>query len=142
MSVDRPNVLHVYALASAGDQEAYAWLVAWHLWIHAIDDHVDESHRARAEVVDLCAQGVVLCSSGFYGRHAGALGPAIAVIAQKYRASLDEQGGGLRDALRIAGNDMTLLVAYLRGGAALVRQVSDALWPIVERDQLSHGSAD
>jgi hypothetical protein len=131
----RDQLLRTYALASGGNAEAYAWLLAFHGWVHAIDDFVDEQGHAALEVVDLCADGVVLCSSGFFRRHAEALGPALSVTAEKYRASLSATGS-LNDVLRLAGNDVVLLVAYLTGGRDLVRRVSESLWPIVQQSQL------
>ena len=128
------QILTTYAMASGGRPEAYAWLLAWHGWCHAIDDHVDES-RPPAEVVDLCAQGAVLFSAEFYRVHAEALGPLVAVIAEEYRSSLAEANERLRDALRIAGNHMVLAVAYICGGGPLVRAVSQKLWPIVVATQ-------
>lgn len=131
----REQLLQVYATASGGDPEAYAWLIAWHGWVHAIDDFVDEPNHAPAEVVDLCAEGAVLFSSGFYRRHAEALGPMVAVIAAEYSSSIMAPKA-LADVLRIAGNHIVLVVAYLKGGRPLVRVVSQALWPIVHATQL------
>lgn len=136
MSDATRQILEVYAVASGGDQEAYAWLLAWHGWCHRIDDFVDEPGHYAAEVVDLCAAGVVLTSCGFYRRHAEALGPLIAIVAEQYHASLGAGTSRLGDVLRVAGNQVVLAVAYLRGGASLVRAVSEKLWPIVERTQL------
>lgn len=129
------QLLEVYALASGGDQDAYQWLLGFHGWCHRIDDHVDEKHEA-AEVVDLCADAVVLCASRFFASHSEALAPAIASVAEQYRASLELKAPKLVDALRIAGNQVVLLVAYLRGGRPLMREVSKRLWPIVELTQL------
>lgn len=131
----RDQLMRVYAMASGGQQDAYAWLLAWHGWCHAIDDFVDEPGHFSAEVVDLCADGVVIFSSKFYRDHAEALGPLIAVVAEEYRSSLNA-AGALRDVLRLAGNHIVLAVAYITGGRHLVRQVSDALWPIVHNTQL------
>lgn len=130
------EITETYAVASAGRDEAFAWLLAWHGWCHAIDDHVDEN-RPPAEVVGLCAQGAVLFSSGFYRTHAEALGPLVAVIAAEYEASLTEQNDRIRDALRIAGNHMVLAVAYLCGGTRLVSTVSKRLWPLVAATQFA-----
>lgn len=135
MSDTTSQLLAVYATASAGDPEAYVWLVAFHGWSHRIDDHIDEQNQHAAGVVDLCRDAVVLCCSGFFRRHAATLGPLLAVVAEKYHASLSATGR-LADVLRLAGNDVVLAVAYIRGGTELVRQVSEALWPIVHRTQL------
>jgi hypothetical protein len=135
MSDTRDQLLRVYAAASGGNPEAYAWLLAFHGWIHRIDDFVDEPNHYAAEVVDLCADGVVILSSPFYRRHAEALGPLLCVVAEEYRASLTATGV-LAHVLRVAGNHVVLGVAYLTGGRALVRQVSEALWPIVHNTQL------
>lgn len=140
MNTTSDQLLRVYALASGGRQEAYLWLLAWHGWCHGIDDHVDEPDRPRSNVIDLCADGVVLCSSGFYRQHADALAPLISAVAEKYRASLSAPQI-LADALRIAGNDVVLAIAYITGGRPLVRQVSDALWPIVQATQLEAAAA-
>ncbi len=131
------QLLEVYALASGGDSDAYTWLLGWHGWCHRIDDHVDEPDHGAIEVVDLCADGVVLCSGAFYRRHAEALGPVMATIAEQYKASNRAMTTKLADALRIAGNQMILLVAYITGGRPLVAAVSDRLWPIVEATQLT-----
>lgn len=127
-------ILRVYAIASNENPEAYQWLCAWHGWCHAIDDHVDEGRSPR-EVVSLCARGAVIFSAPFYRRHAEALGPLVGIIAAQYEKSL-EVSGVLADALRIAGNQMVLAVAYLTGGTDGVRRTSDALWPVVEATQL------
>jgi hypothetical protein len=129
------QLLRVYAEASGGNPEAYAWLLAFHFWAHQIDDFVDEQGHYAPEVVDLCTQGIVLCSSGFYRRHAECLGPVLATVAEKYHASLTATGT-LAHVLRLAGNDVVLMVAYLTGGRALQRKVSEALWPIVHNTQL------
>lgn len=129
------QIMSLYALASAGDPEAYAWLMAWHGWCHRIDDHIDEPGHDPSEVVDLCADGCVLFSSAWYGRHARALGPLVAIVAEQYRSSLGASGV-LGDALRIAGNQVVLAVAYLQGGRPLLRVVSDQLWPLVRATQL------
>lgn len=136
----RDQLLRVYALASGGQQDAYLWLMAWHGWVHGIDDHVDETDRPRTEVIDLCADGVVLFSAAFYRQHGDALAPMIAAVAEKYRASLTASKV-LADCLRIAGNDVVLAVAYITGGRPLVRQVSEALWPIVQATQLETATA-
>lgn len=128
------TVLESYAIASNGNAEAYQWLCAWHGWCHAIDDHVDEGRPAR-DVIELCARGAVIFSAPFYRRHAEALGPLVGIIAAQYEKSL-EVNGVLADALRIAGNQMVLAVAYLTGGTESVRRTSDALWPVVEATQL------
>jgi hypothetical protein len=120
-------------MASAGQPDVFAWLWAFHGWCHAIDDFIDEP-RHRHEAIDLCSAGVVLCSCPFYRRHAEVLGPVIGMVAEEYRASLSA-AGVLADVLRVAGNHVVLVVAYITGGQALVRQVSDALWPIVHRTQ-------
>lgn len=136
MNPDSTRALHeAYSIASGGDPEAFAWLLAFHGWAHAIDDFVDEPGHYAAEVVDLCAAGVVITSCGFYRQHAEALGPIIAVVAEQYRSSLTATGP-LKDALRISGNQVVLAVAYIKGGAALLRAVSDRLWPIVQATQL------
>jgi hypothetical protein len=124
----------IYATASCGQPEAFLFLMAWHGWCHAIDDHVDEG-RDRVEVVDLCADAAVLFSCTFYQRHALALAPVVSVVAAKYRTSLTASPC-LRDALRIAGNDMVLAVAYLTGGEPAVRRTSAILWGFVEATQL------
>lgn len=126
----------VYSLASGGDQETFAWLLAFHAWAHAIDDFVDEPGHYAAEVVDLCARGVVLTSCNFYRQHAEALGPILAIVAEQYRSSLSATDR-LADALRVAGNQVVLTVAYIQGGAPLLRTVSDRLWPIVQATQLT-----
>lgn len=131
-------ILEVYAIASTGNAEAYQWLCAWHGWCHAIDDHVDESRPARG-VIDLCARGAVIFSAPFYRRHAEALGPLVGIIAAQYEKSIEVQGV-LADALRIAGNQMVLMVAYLTGGTESVRRTSDALWPVVVATQLQSNS--
>lgn len=130
------ELLEVYALASGGDREAYAFLLMWHGWCHAIDDFVDEPNHGGHHVVDLCADAVVLCASPFWLQHSNALGPIMATVAEKYRASLQAGRTALSDALRIAGNDLVLAVAYIRGGRPLAAAVSNRLWPIVERTQL------
>ncbi len=135
MNENDRQLLEVYALASDGDRDAYRWLLGFHGWCHRIDDHVDEDH-ARPEVVDLCADGVVLCASPFFAQYSEALAPAVASVAEQYRASLEVKEPKLVDALRIAGNQVVLLVAYLRGGRPLQRQVSKRLWPIVAATQL------
>lgn len=137
---DARPLLEVYALASGGDAEAYAWLLAWHGWCHRIDDFVDEPGHYAPEVVELCAAGVVLTSVPFYRRHAEALGPVIAIVAEQYQTSLGA-AGRLADALRVAGNQVVLTVAYLRGGAPLLREVSKRLWPIVQETQLEEPKA-
>lgn len=136
-----PNpLLKVYALAAGRDPEALAWLLAFHGWAHRIDDFVDGGSAFASDVVDLCAAGVVLTSSRFYQRHAEALGPIIAIVAEQYHASLTLTGS-MEDALRIAGNQVVLAVAYLQGGAELLRTVSNLLWPIVQKTQLEEPRA-
>jgi hypothetical protein len=44
--------------------------------------------------------------------------------------------GTLGEVLRVAGNDVVLAVAYLRGGTQLVNTVSERLWPLVVETQL------
>lgn len=137
MSSDHTNaILGTYLAASSGNESAYAFLLAWHGWCHAIDDHVDNAGKP-AEVVDLCADAAVLFSSRFYQTHAGSLAPVVSLVASKYRTSLTASGS-LADALRIAGNDMVIAVAYLTGGEPAVRRVSALLWPIVHESQLTH----
>lgn len=131
----RDKLLKVYAMASGGREDAYCWLLCWHGWVHAIDDHIDEPNRPATEVIDLCADGAVLFSSPFYRQHAEALGPLIGAIAEEYRVSLTAPKP-LADVLRIAGNHAVLVVAYITGGRALVRLVSEALWPLVLVSQL------
>jgi hypothetical protein len=88
------------------------------------------------EVADLCADGVVLCTTEFFRQHAEALGPLIACVAEKWKASL-EATGTLADVLRLGGNDVVLATAYITGGRALLREVSKELWPIVHNTQLT-----
>lgn len=129
------QLFRVYAKASAGDEGAYAWLLAFHGWVHEIDDFIDEEGHASQEVVALCAKGVVICSAPFFQRHAEALGPVLCTIAAQYQTSLKTEGK-LKDVLRVAGNQAVLVVAYLRGGFSLQEEVSAELWPIVEKTQL------
>ncbi len=130
----------MYAVASGGDVEAYAWLTAFHVWAHAIDDFIDEPGGYAAQAVDLCATAIPLFSGVFYRRHAEALGPVLAVVASKYRMSLDAVRP-LADVLRLAGNDVVLTVAYIRGGNHLVEQVGKMLWPLVAETQLDVSNA-
>lgn len=150
MSDTRQQLERVYAAASGGNEEVYAWLLAWHGWCHAIDDTIDEhsfKHMPLAglkdstlvsRLVDHCADGIVLCSSAFFRRHAETLGPLIASVFEQYRQS--ELGGHhpvLREALRLSGNQVVLAVAYIMGGRSLVESVGKELWPIVTRTQLN-----
>jgi len=130
-------MVQTYRLAAGSDPEALAWLIAFHGWCHAIDDHVDDPGSKPAGVVDLCVAAVPIMSCGFYSRHASVLGPVIAGIAEQYRMSLRFDGEPIGDALRIAGNQAVLVVAYLQGGIPLQRLVSERLWPLVKRTQLS-----
>lgn len=122
------------ATAASAQPEAYLFLLAWHGWCHAIDDHVDNAGRP-AEVVDLCADAAVIFSCSFYSAHASQLAPIVSVVAAKYRTSLTATGI-LQDALRIAGNDMVLAVAYLTGGEPAVRRTAELLFPLVAETQL------
>lgn len=135
MSDFASRLVKVYRLAANGRPDAEAFLFAWHGWIHEIDDFVDEEGRRKEEVVDLCVHGSVLCSSEFWVRHCSVLAPVLGVIAEKWRSSL-KAPGPLVDVLRLAGNDMVLLVAYITGGPALVRAVSERLWPLVAESQI------
>jgi hypothetical protein len=137
----RQQLLGTYALASGGDTEAYLWLLTFQDWCHRIDDFIDEPGHPNHEVIDLCAQGVLLCSGRFYQRHSEALGPVLATVAEQYRQSLSREGTRLGDALRISGNQVILLVSYLCGGQTLLRAVSDMLWPIVNQSQLENDYA-
>lgn len=130
------QIIRLYAKASGGNRDAYAFLLLWHGWIHAIDDFVDEPGHFAPEVADLCAEGVVLCTTEFFRQHAEALGPLIAVCAEKWKASL-ESAGVLADVLRLGGNDLVLATAYICGGRGLMREVSKELWPIVHKTQLT-----
>lgn len=129
------RLLAVYAVASGGDQMAYLWLEAFHSWAHEIDDFIDEPGGFAGQAVDLCVAGVPIFCNSFFMRHAGVLGPLIAVVGAKYRSSLAVTGR-MADVLRLGGNDVVLMVAYLRGGNRLVAQVSQLLWPLVEESQL------
>lgn len=131
----RDKLLTIYAIASGGNQEAYSWLIAWHSWVHRIDDFIDEEGHFATEVVDLCADAFVLMGTEFYRRHYEAISPVVAMVASQYKHSL-QSTGKLHDCLRIAGNQMVLLVAYLCGGRHLQDEVAKALWPIVEETQL------
>jgi len=124
----------VYRMASAGDESARVWLWAFHGWAHRIDDFVDEPGHVFLEAVDLCGEAVTLCAAPFFQRHAAALGPLVSIVAEQYRSSLC-QSGIMADALRIAGNQVVLAVAYLCGGQANLRAVSLKLWPIVHASQ-------
>lgn len=127
----------IYRLASGGDLDAYVWLLAFHVWAHRLDDFMDEGPPPRDQVFDLAADAVPLFSGAWYSRHAGTLGPVLAVVADQYRASHDlDLPITLREGLRLAGNQVVLAVAYLCGGRPLVRQVADRLWPWVVRSQL------
>lgn len=122
----------VYDLAAAGDVDAYQFLVGWHEWVHAIDDHVDQD-TASPDVVGLCVQAAALFGNPFWLAYAPQLSPLVAVIAEKYRQSVIHPAP--LDALRFAGNDMVLMVASIRGGPSLVKLVSAKLWPIVLETQ-------
>lgn len=126
------RILGVYDMAACGDSDAYEFLRLWHLWVHAIDDHVDGEVGGK-EVIGLCADAAVLFASPFFWEHREALGPMVTVISQKYRVSVEEPR---LDGLRFAGNDMVLLVASIKGGRRLVEMVSALLWPLVIETQL------
>ena len=128
----------VYAQAAGGQEtDAFYWLLAWHGWCHAIDDYVDEpGAHDRNEIVDHCADGIVLTGCRFFRAHADTLAPLIVVVAEEWRQSLASQGTML-DVLRLSGNHVVLAVAYLTGGRQRVREVSERLWPIVEERQLA-----
>lgn len=125
----------IYGTAANGDMQAKAWLAAWHYWCHRIDDHIDEKEPAVG-VIDIAERAAVLFSSPFWLRHVDRLAPLVAVIAEEYRTSLDAGDPVLSEALRISGNQMVLLVAYLCGGNPCVRATSKLLWPFVVKTQL------
>jgi len=125
----------IYEVAASGDHGAYQWLIAFHGWCHAIDDHVDEE-KGPVGVVDIAAQACVLFSASFYQRNAVALAPLVAVVAAQYKASLSEPNARLRDVLRLAGNQVVLAVAYLTGGLPAVDRTNRVLWEWVAVSQL------
>lgn len=124
----------IYETAASGDEQAYQWLRAYHHWVHMIDDHIDEA-GPRAQVVDIGALACVLFSAPFYQRHVAALGPLIAVVAAQYKQSLASLNPRVVDALRVAGNQVVLAVAYITGGLPAVEQTAPALWKWVEECQ-------
>lgn len=122
----------IYWLATLGRAEAYQFLCLWHEWCHQIDDLVDGMPGC---VIDVCADAAVLFTNPFFVEQASRLLPVVAVVAEKYRTSLLDAPE--LDFLRFAGNDMVLSVAAICGGRALVRQVSDRLWPVVIQTQIA-----
>lgn len=136
----RDELTEVYRIAAAGDPAAFQWLLAWHDWAHQIDDHVDDGDHPAREVVRLSQMGIVLMSCDWFARHAVVLGPVLAVVAEQYRESVRLEQIGVRssliDVLRLAGNQVVLVVAYLCGGLQTMEAVTARLWPIVEQCQL------
>jgi hypothetical protein len=134
MSDERSEFEVIYELAANGDADAFRFLVRWHLWCHAIDDHIDEA-RPQIEVVGVCQAAAEVFASPYFQRRSEVLVPVVMSVAEKYRMSVLYAKS--LDGLRFSGNDMVLVVAAMQGGIALVRSVSDRLWPAVIRTQVT-----
>ena len=135
------QLLSIYREASLGDVDAFAFILAFHGWAHLIDDLVDEPQRDRLEVVDVAMKANVLFSSPFYQAHAHVLSVVTCVIADSYGLSVrcEREGGDkakLVDAFRLAGNQLVIAVAMLKGGWEHAQRVSAQLWPVVFQSQL------
>lgn len=85
------------------------------------------------DVVQLCAAAADVFANGFFMAHADKLRPLVAVVAEKYRASVAWPRE--LDGLRFSGNDMVLMVASIQGGRDLVEMVGRQLWPLVRSTQ-------
>jgi hypothetical protein len=124
-------------LAAHGNPRAHVWLRHFYLWSHAFDDFLDEPARPRSEVIGLCANLIMVTTHEFYQQHAYSLGPLLGVVAAQYEASLNlDLPITLREGLRLAGNQVILMVALLTGGPELVEEVNAKLWPVVVQSQL------
>lgn len=134
------RIFGLYLAAALRQPDAFWFLVAFHHWVHLIDDLVDEPERDRLEVVDVAMKANVLFSSVFYVAHAQILSVTTALIADAYRTSvLAERRGGtaarLADTIRLAGNQMVLAVAMIVGGWEHMQQISTQLWPLAWENQ-------
>lgn len=114
---------------------AMQFMVAWHGWVHKIDDLVDgdRSENWREDVIKTWALGIVVLSHPFYLANVQALRLAAVLIANTYadtvlweRSDKDWQRNWA-DHHRHCAAQMAMAVAALVGGFEHMRTVSAEL---------------
>ncbi len=129
------NFESIYRRAANGNAEAFNWLISWSIYVHGIDDLIDEPNSDYERFLAALALGNCLYSNQFYQRNVVALWSVVRLVTNNYADSLimvdaaepwKKQWG---DALRFAGNEMAVAVAGLPecGGYSNMRKVSMAL---------------
>lgn len=125
------EIVSIYNDACLGNQDALAFVIAFHGYCHQIDDLIDGDTAYNPENllrVLMCANA--LYSTPFYLQNAWRLQPVIASITNTYADSVAWETSDepwkqrVADVIRQCGNDMILAVAWIVGGWANMRAIS------------------
>lgn len=123
----------LYAQAANGDDSARLFLQAWCLYVHEIDDLIDNQVRDPEKLITALVSACTVFSTAFYVAHAHELEPVVLLATNAYADSLKwekEPEAWKRqwaDVLRFSGNEMVVKVAEICGGYSLARNVSEKL---------------
>ena len=136
------EIFKLYEQAANGNADALLFLMAFHVYCHAIDDLIDGDLEKSAEnILDILMQANVLYSTPFYQAHSIRLGGIIASITNTYADSVaweksDEPWKkSVADVIRQCGNDMVLAVAAITSGYRGMRNLSLRLREFAYKNQ-------
>lgn len=138
-----------YEVFCNGNQDAFEFLVNWHMYCHAVDDIIDwpkEDKKVTDEMILAAFALAGVCySTRFYAAHAQELLPVVLLVTNAYADSVNWEHDPvlkrqyIADVMRHAGNEMVMMVAYICGGWDAMRKLSPALW---ERSYDDHHEPD
>jgi hypothetical protein len=136
-------ILDSYREVANGDENAFAWLIAWHCYCHRIDDYIDEHKQDPEELLTILSNANTLFSMPFYQLHCQRISGVVQHVTNAYADSLHwEKSEGWKgqwgNVLRLCGIDMLMAVATICGGYEHCRKVSLQLREFSYKDQ-NHG---
>jgi hypothetical protein len=117
---------------TCGNGLAAEWLDRWAAYCHAIDDLIDEKFTPEG-LLAVLAGAVELYSHPFYHQFSSHLRPAVLMVTNAYADSVGWENSPnlsrrrMADVLRLAGVELTIIVAGICGGWAHMRTVSQKI---------------
>lgn len=131
MTSSEREIIVLYDEVCLGNSDALRFIFHWNMFIHGIDDLIDDPVRPKPEdVIAVFAQANILYTQPFYQAHAVKLQMVVMLVTNAYADSVLWENekriglGAMADVLRFAGNEMMFAVALIVGGYQHMRKIS------------------
>lgn len=144
---NHPTDAEAHAFANQvcrGNPEALIFCGLWYKYCHQIDDVLDTREDGRPtmtseEILEVFAIAALLYNCAYFQRHRMLLFPIALSVTNLYATSVkwekspEKHRRIMGDVLRTVGDHMLFMIAFIEGGWANMRAVTD---PIMDKDWL------